>query len=438
MSVELTVKKLGINGEGISYHNKKIVFIPGALKDEVVEVEFTKEEPTYIEAEVKKIITKSPDRKLPLCRIQKYCGGCPLMTLEYAKQLEYKKEMVQEAIEKYAEIKVDVEDCVPNPNIYNYRNAIKLPVRYFDGQLAVGMYKRNSNKFVKIGFCDVQEKALNKMVKEILVLLNEYKVRDYFYQTKTGCRYLILRQFNGEAQLTLVMGKDEFIKKELVDKLLQIEGLVSVNTSKNTQNDNHHIFGEGIRNVGGKKKIKANLKGKEYLLSPKAFFQLNTAQTVNLYDKIKELIGTDNNLLLDVYAGVGSIGLYLSDCAKDIKGLEIEKTAVMDANENAKKQKVTHAKYIAGDAYLNIKNIAKNAAIDVFVVDPPRIGLDDMTVESIIKGKPKKVVYVSCNPSTLGKDLFTLKKYYKISRCIPFDMFSHTPHVETLVLLERK
>jgi len=436
-NIELSVKKLGINGEGIAYYQKKPVFIEGALANEEVLAYDLENHGNYYSAKVSKILKESPDRVKPVCKIYDRCQVCSLMPLKYEKQLQAKKDLLIESVNKYANYKLEINDVIKADPTINYRNSIKLPFFNLKDKLAVGLHKRDTNHYIYLKDCIVQDKEINRVVQEILPILDNYRYRAYDKKTKLGLRYLLVRSFSNEIMVTFVVGKNTKILDEVLDKIFDLKGVVSVNVTTNTKNSNEIVV-EPIQTVRGKKSINAKYNDFEFKVSPESFMQLNTVQAIKMYDKVKTLLGTNNKMVLDLYSGVGSITNYVADCSEKIVGIELSKAATKDAKENAKKHRVNNAEFVAGDVEEVIKRYAKNKDIDAIIVDPPRVGLSDFTIESIIKSKTKKLIYISCNPSSLAKDLHTLLKYYDIKHTTLVDMFAHTMHVETVMLLERK
>ncbi|MDR1781787.1 MAG: 23S rRNA (uracil(1939)-C(5))-methyltransferase RlmD [Bacilli bacterium] len=434
---EIEIKKIGINGEGIGYLDKTVVFVENALVNEVVTLKDIVNHKGYFTAKVDKYINKSKDRIKPKCKYFNKCQVCSLMPLKYNKQLVIKEELVKESLIKYAGIEVEDISVYQADNQFNYRNSIKLPFFNVKDKLALGLYLRNTNHFVYLNDCVVQDNKINDSIKQLLAILDEYRYKAYDKKTKIGLRYLVMRVFNDEIMITLVTGKNTRLIDEVIDKIMNIDNVVSLNQSTNTKNI-HEIFVEPIKNIAGKKSINVRFDKYTYKLSSDSFFQLNTNQALKLYQLIKDYLGNNNDFILDLYCGIGSITTYINECAKEIIGIEINKSAIRDAKENAKKHRITNTKYVCGDVEEKIKTYAKNRKVDAIIVDPPRTGLSENTINSIIKSKTNKLIYVSCNPATLAKDLNILLDYYNLIDISIVDMFAQTAHVESVVLLIKK
>lgn len=435
---KMRIIKIGINGEGIGYVNKIPVFVEGAMVDELVEIEILEKFPNYMKAKTVRVIEKSEFRVKPRCTLSDKCGGCALMICDYSKQLDYKKELLRETLKKYADIDSShLEDVIANPNPYHYRNQCKLPTKWLKGTLYSGMYEANSGRLVYMDECMVHEKGLDRVRMALMKVLNQFEFRDYNDKIERGIRNIVIRGFDGKYQCTLVTGKMK-IEEEVVDAILKIEGIKSLYQNINISKKNIEIFGKEFVHLGGTKTLELKIDGIVLRLSPASFFQLNLEQAKNLYRTAISLLEPCGTLV-EAYSGIGAISLLAKDKAEKIIGIEYSRDAVKNANNNAR---LNHCedkvKFMCGDAGEEMKYIAKNGDIDALIVDPPRAGLDDAMIENIIRSKPKQVIYISCNPATLAKNLNDLKKKYDVKRIIPFDMFSHTPHIESIVLLERK
>ncbi len=432
---EIKVVKTGINGEGIGYEGRTPIFIEGALKEEVVDIEVIESYPKYKKAKATAIHKRSIHRKEPECKYQERCGGCSLMICNVSEQTSIKKELVKEALVKYG--KVDgqkIESVIQNPNPLYYRNQCKLPIQWSRGQLRSGLYEPKSNHLIAADTCLVHEKGLDDIRQSIMKILNKHKVRDYNEMSRKGFRNLAIRGFHGKFQCTFVTGKME-IDRAIIEDCMKVEGVESLYQNINTKRKTHEIFTSQFIHLAGEEKISLKMGGYELKLSPASFFQLNTTQAENLYNLVHSLI-SPCDFLVEAYSGIGAISLYVSDKAKQIVGIESNPDAVKNAQENAQLNQKSNVRFECGDAAKELSKLSEK--IDALIVDPPRTGLSDEMLKAILKAKPKQFIYISCNPATLGKNLLELKKEYKVKRVIPIDIFSQTPHVETCVLLSHK
>ncbi|MPN12397.1 23S rRNA (uracil-C(5))-methyltransferase RlmCD [bioreactor metagenome] len=267
-------------------------------------------------------------------------------------------------------------------------------------------------------------------------MLNKNKVKSYDAKVQQGIRFMILRGFDHHFQCTLVTG-DEPLNESVADELINIPDLVSLNQSINTTKDSYELFGSQVTCLRGSKGIDVQLGQYHYRLSPKAFFQLNVYQAEKIYLQVASHI-KNAGLVVDAYCGIGSMTMFLKDQAKRVIGIENNKDAIRDAVVTARLNNAVNCEFIAGDAAEQLKRISQKHSIDVLVVNPPRSGMSDDMLESVMLTKAKQLLYVSCNPSTLAKNLAVLGKHYRIDKISPFDMFSYTPLVETVVSLYRK
>lgn len=436
--MRVTIKKMGINGEGIGYIDRLPVFVPGALLNEEAEIKVTERTQRYARAKVEKIIKRSEKRVKPPCAIQHRCGACPYMVCEYAEQLRFKRDNLRQSLIKYAQIDPKlIAPVQPSPAQLHYRNQFKLPVGMQEGKLVNGMYMPNSNIFVPMETCLIHEEGLEAMRKAILEVLNQHALRPYDWHQKRGLRHLIVRGFEGSYQCTLVTGEEQ-LPQELIDALLQLEGLVSLWQSIQTAKKTPDIFGPKMILLGGQRSLTMHLHGLRIPVSPRSFFQLNTAQAANLYACIDDMIAPGRKRIVEAYSGIGGISMYLKDKAEEVIGIEIIKDAVLDARKAAERNGIKNVEFICADAADKLTYLAKKKNIDVLVVDPPRSGLDELMLETICRSRIAKIIYVSCNPSTLAKNLAVLSERYDVSRIVPFDMFPHTANLETIVQLERR
>lgn len=430
--MQVKINKMGINGEGIAYYNNKVVFIDGCFLHEVVEIKDLVLMGGYYKATLDKIIVKSPYRMKASCPSYKKCRACSLMELKYPQQLAYKKAQLQEALYKYAKISSDlVENIEPTKNL-NYRNQLKLPIKMVNGKLVTGMYEANSNRLVVVNKCIVHEEGLEEIRKHVLNVLNKYKLKAYDHKQLKGYRYLVIRGLDNKYQVTLVTGKEK-IKNEVVEDLKKIKNVVSIYQNINTTKK-VDIMTDDFRHLAFNKTLDFEIDNIKLELLPNSFFQLNKLQAINLY---KEAIGLikDCGLLVEAYCGIGTMSLMASHKCERIIGIEYIDNAIRNAKHMAKLNGINNVEFICGDAAKTMRKI--NDKIDYLLVDPPRTGLNDEMLEAIKKKRPKNIIYISCNPSSLGKNINELKMY-EVKKVKGFDMFSQTPHVECLCLLTLK
>lgn len=406
----LNVYSLDHQGRGIAKVDNKIIFIPNTLPGEEVEVKITAEKKNFLLGESLKILKMSEERKIPICPHFYECGGCDLMHIDYEEELNYKETKVKDIIKKFASLNPEIiKPIIKNSDRYNYRNKVTFKI---DKDL--GFYSKNSNDIVKIDYCYIIDERINEIVRYINSHID-----------LTDVKQLIVRKSLTGDDLMVIF---ELKKETNIDKLKKLHAYA---TSVYIKLNNKYEL------IAGDKYIKENLTDLTFLISPDSFFQVNTKQAEVLYNKVKDYLNPNKNeVLLDLYSGTGTIGMFLSKYVKEVISVEINKYACRDAIENAKNNRINNIKFINDDA---MKYLQKNdKKIDVLVVDPPRSGLEKQTVDKMLEMNLKKIVYVSCDPITLARDLNLLKEKYNIIEVTPVDMFPNTYHVECVVLLAAK
>ncbi|WGG46244.1 23S rRNA (uracil(1939)-C(5))-methyltransferase RlmD [Rossellomorea sp. DA94] len=443
----LTIKKIGINGEGVGFFKRKIVFVPGALAGEEVVVEVTKVHPKFTEARIKKIRKKSPQRVKAPCPVYELCGGCQLQHLSYEGQLDAKRDILLQSLERHTKLKLEDMDIRPTigmDNPWHYRNKSQFQVGTQNGKAIAGLYSMNSNKLIDIDECIVQHPLTNKVTNEIKRIINDFNIPVFDEKKKKPILKTIVTRVGfetGEVQVVLVTSEKKIPRKELLISEIQkrLPEVVSIAQNINPQKT-ALVFGDETIHLSGKESIEERLEEFTYELSARAFFQLNPIQTSKLYNEAKKAAAlTGEEKVVDAYCGVGTIGLWLADGAKEIRGMDVIKEGIDDAKKNAKKFGVEHAEYFVGGAEtLMPKWKNEGWRPDVVVVDPPRTGCDNKLLDTLKEVKPKTFVYVSCNPSTLAKDIDYLKKQYRVDYLQPVDMFPQTAHVEVVAKLVLK
>ncbi|WP_078429201.1 23S rRNA (uracil(1939)-C(5))-methyltransferase RlmD [Alkalihalobacterium alkalinitrilicum] len=441
----LTIKRLGINGEGVGFFKRKIVFVPGALPGEVVVAEVTKVNPKFAEAKVKKIRKPSPDRVNPPCPVYDKCGGCQLQHLSYEGQLREKKDIVRQAFERHTRLdpnKLPLQDTIGMEDPWNYRNKSQLQVGKQKEKVLAGLYGMNSHELIDISECMIQHPMTNTVTQQVKSILEDLNIPIYNEKKHKGIIRTIVTRVafaTGQIQLVLITTQQDIPKKDLLideikRRLPEVTSILQNVNGKKTS----LIFGEETIHLAGEEVIQETLGDVSFELSARAFFQLNPLQTVKLYDEVKKAAQlTGSEKVVDAYCGVGTIGMWVAKDAGEVRGMDIIAEAIDDANANAKKHDINNAHYVVGKAEKWLPKWVKEGwKPDVVIVDPPRTGCDDALLRTIIEVKPKKMVYVSCNPSTLAKDVNQLMRAgFKLKLVQPVDMFPHTSHIENVALL---
>lgn len=376
-----------------------------------------------------------------ICKYHKKCGGCSYIESEYAKTLNIKQRYVENLLGQYWK----VSKIIGMENPYYYRNKVHAAFgRDRKGNVISGIYEEDSHRIINIDKCMIENELADEMIGYIKSLLKSFKIKVYDEDTGFGLlRHILIRtgHVTGQVMVVLVLSspilpsKNNFAKV-LKEKFPQIATIViNVNDKKTSM-----VLGERDIVIYGKGYIEDILCGKKYRISPQSFYQINSVQTEVLYQKAVEFAGLKGNeRVIDAYSGIGTIGMTVSDYAKEVLCVELNQSAVKDAIANAKANQVKNVRFVCDDAgRFMVKMAEQGQKADVVLMDPPRAGSDEKFLSSIVKLGPEKVVYVSCNPETLARDLrYLVKKGYEVTRACPVDMFPFSGHVESVVLLTK-
>ena len=441
--MELEITSLGTNGEGVGRHDGLTVFVEGALPDEKIFAEVKETKKNYAVARLVKILRESGDRVKPFCPIYEKCGGCQLQHLNYDAQLKWKRQQVIDAVEHIGKIKgVEILDTLGMENPLRYRNKMQFPVARQKGDLVIGCYARGSHQIIDTNSCLIQREGMDEVLAAVKKILQKFNVAAYDEDTHRGVlRHVMSRiGFNGELMIVLVTAtKNLPAEKNIVRAIChELPKVTSVQQNIQTYHNNV-ILGRETKILYGKPTIKDRIGNLTFNISARSFFQVNTAQAEVLYNvalKFAELTGRET--VIDAYCGIGTITSFLAKSARKVYGIEIVPTAIDDAKKNARENNVRNAEFIVGDAVKVIPRLYREGVrADVVIVDPPRAGCDKKVLETFAAMSPSKIVYVSCNPATLARDLSILRELGYITKKIqPVDMFPFSSHVESVTLLE--
>ena len=435
---------IGQGGVGIGKFEGFTVFVDGGLVKDKIKVKITKSKKNYAVGDIVEIIEPSPYRVERKCSKElKDCGGCQIQELDYQEQLNIKTNEVKQVISRIGKL----EDVVVHPALgmeepFRYRNKAQFPIQKVDGSPVIGFYKKKSHDIIPTDQCIIQHDVNDKIIKIIKTYIRAYKVSVYDEKTHTGVlRHLVTKVGFTSKEVMVVLvanGRKLPYLNELASVLKEnIPGfktlVVNVNREKTNVilgNENSVIYGDG--------KINDNIGDLVFEISPLSFFQVNPVQTEVLYNKALEYAALgENDTVFDIYCGIGTISLFLAQRAKKVYGIEIVEEAIKDAKRNAEINNLDNVEFYVGKAEDVVPKMYKQGKrANVVVVDPPRKGCDEKVLDTIVSMQPDRVVYVSCNPSTLARDLAYLnEKGYKSLEVQPVDMFPHSVHIENVALI---
>lgn len=443
--ITLEIGGLSSEGYGVGKDEGFTFFVKGALPGEKIEAKIIKLTKTYGIARLMNIIKVSEDRTKPRCSSYKRCGGCHLQHMSYKKQLEYKSEKVSETLGRIGKIQLDESiSCIGMDNPYRYRNKSQMPAAMLNGKPVFGFYADRSHDIVPITDCLILREENREIVEEITAFIDENKISIYDETSHKGLvRHLVIRESfqNNSLLVCLVINGNKLTQSErLIDKLSKKPNIAGILINCNRERTNV-ILGEKTTLIYGEEYIYDVLGGLTFRISIKSFFQVNPVQTEVLYRKAIEYgnISKDDTVL-DAYCGIGTISLLAAMKAKKVYGVEVVAEAIQDANYNSRVNGIDNTEFIQGKAEDVIESfIEKGVIIDIVIVDPPRKGCDVKFLKAVTDLKPKKFLYVSCNPSTLARDLNYLAEYgYEVTKVQAVDCFPMTWHVESIVLMTRQ
>lgn len=443
----VNIEDTGTGGEGIARIDGYTLFVKDAVRGDECRVRITKAHDNFAFARLMEVISPSPHRVTPVCPVAKRCGGCTVMMADYEEQLRFKENKVKNNLEKIGKV-TGFELCpiIGMDEPYHYRNKAQFPMGLSsDGRIISGFYAGRTHVIIENDKCYIGVHENEEILEIIKKFMEEKNILPYDETTFKGLiRHVMIRKafVTGEIMVCLIINGDKIpFSKELVERLCRVEGMTSISISKNKDNTNV-IMGKSIENLYGKGYITDYIKDIKFNISPKSFFQVNPVQTEKLYGKALEFAGlTGNETVWDLYCGIGTISLFLARSAKKVYGVEIISDAIRDARHNAKINNITNAEFFVGKSEEILPEYYKKHGgyADVIVVDPPRKGCDQALLNCIVEMKPERLVYVSCDSATLARDVkFLSENGYEVRKVQPVDMFPHTYHVETCVLLSHQ
>lgn len=444
--IELTITGMTSEGNGVGKTNDGMaVFVPTTAIGDVIKCKLVKLNKSFAYGISDEIINPSLDRISSDCKVYKKCGGCTFRHISYEAELKIKDNLVRDAFKRIGKLDIPFENILGCQEQNYYRNKAQYPVAQQDGKAVCGFYSKRSHRIVNYTACKLHPPVFENIVNLIIDYVNNNNITAYDEKTNKGLlRHIYIRQgYNSnEIMVCLVLTEPSVsIFKELADKLIfNFSDIKSIILNINSKNTNVILDNKNIT-IFGKDYISDIFCGNIIELSPLSFYQVNTKQAERLYAIAKEYAGlTGKETLIDLYCGTGTIGLFMADMCKRLIGCEIVSEAIKNAKHNALINNINNAEFYCGDAGKTAEMLAEsNIKPDVIVVDPPRKGCDELTLSSIIKMSPEKIIMISCNPATAARDAaFLAERGYTPVKARAVDLFARTGHVETVVLMSRK
>lgn len=443
---EIEIIDMADTGSGVGKIDLMTVFVEGAITGDIANVKIDLVKKNYASGKAISFVKNSDFRINTKCPVAIDCGGCQIQHMDYNEQLNMKTNMVKQVLKRIGKLEnVVVEDTIGMQDPYFYRNKAQFPVANNNGVIEMGFYKKKSHEIVAFDDCFIQDPLNKEILKCVKEYMQENNISAYDEKTHSGfVRHVVTKvgRYTKQVMVVIVTASSKIDNiSSLVEKLKsRIEGFYTLVQNINKDKTNR-ILGFKSKIHYGNGYIFDKIGNLKFKISPLSFFQVNPIQTKVLYDTALEFADlSSSEVVFDIYSGIGSISLFLAQKAKSVIGVEIVEDAVEDAKENAKLNGVKNVEFYLGKAEEVIPRLYKEGNVaDVVVVDPPRKGCDALVLDTMIKMNPKKIVYVSCNPATLARDINYLKDFgYKVEKVQPVDMFPHSMHVECVVGIRRK
>ena len=441
---ELHIDRLGTSGEGVGRHENFTIFVPHALPGETISAVIEDVKSSYARGRIKQILHESVDRAAPLCALYEECGGCQLQHLSYEAQLRAKRAQVVDALTHIGKLpQIPVRETLRAEEPWNYRNKMQFPIGRNSGKIVIGCFAQGSHTIINTENCHIQRAENNNLANTAREIAEQLHIPVYNEDTHKGVlRHIVGRVGRSNDLMAVIVTATKQLPraKDYVRMMRErLPNLVSVHQNIQTYRNNV-IMGRDTQLLWGRPTIIDSLGQLNFHISPRSFFQVNTRQAERLYEQTlsyADLHGTET--VIDAYCGTGTITLFLAQKARKVYGIEIVQPAILDARKNARDNHVKNAEFIVGDATTVMPALYKQGIRpDVVVVDPPRAGCTETVLRTFANMKPQRIVYVSCNPATLARDLAILKDLgYAAQEVQPVDLFPQTSHVETITLLLR-
>ncbi|MBQ9245826.1 23S rRNA (uracil(1939)-C(5))-methyltransferase RlmD [bacterium] len=442
------IDKLINEGQGFAKINGIPVFIDNACPQDVLKIKIKKVNKHFLTAEYVEIIEPSPYRVKPVCSLFNVCGSCTWQHIEYSQQLIQKQNIVKETIKSIAGVDFEVKETIPSPKIQEYRCKVQMPVSQtkVSKRILSGYYKKNSHELINIKYCPMQPEIINKISEYIKENSQNLNITGYNEKNNRGLlRHIVYRLSSDNNNILIVFVLNSNVidnsVKQISEKIMSVFPEVKgICANFNTQKTNV-ILGKSTHKIIGNDFYIEKLDNIKYKVSAGSFFQVNPLCAMQIFNKVKELISDNCTMptILDAYSGVSSFGIWLSSIASKVVSIEEVQSASNDANYNAELNNIKNIEIINGDAGAEFEKLQnRGIKFDVSIIDPPRKGCTDESINNLVKLTSKYIVYVSCNVSTLARDVKKLSEYgFNVKYIQPVDMFPNTSHIETIVMLEK-
>ena len=434
------------DGKGIVKYEGFTYFVNGMITGEVGQIKCIKMLKNYGVGRLIELQKSSPERVNPKCHIYQGCGGCHLMHLSSKGQQEFKTKRVKDCMERIGHLEVDVQPCLMQENPWYYRNKVQMPLGYDkNGQLVTGFYKQRTNDIIACDECLIQNEESNAVIQRVKEIFVKYDIKPYDKTTHQGnIKHILTKKgYHSEEFMLCFITYQKTIKH--IDQIVEtlVQEFPHIKTIIQNINDRHDnvILGDEEKILYGQGYIYDTLLKNQYKISLKSFYQINPIQVEILYQTAIDLAHLNqDSVVLDAYCGIGTIGIYASSFVSKVYGIEIVEQAIEDAKENAMINNIENIKFKCGAVENILEDLIKeeNIAPNIVFVDPPRRGLDKNTIDNILKLRPEKVIYISCNPATMVRDINMMEGEYQIKEIQPVDMFPYTSHVECCSVLYLK
>ena len=438
---EVLIDNYSGTGYGITRIDGQVIFVENVCPEDFVKIKITKLNKNFANAVPVEIIKPSPNRCEPICPMQKVCGSCQLGFVDYDFQLKLKKQFVEDSIKRIGGIDIEINDVIPSPKIKNYRQKIQYPISQTKNskRILAGYYKPQSHDIVNIKYCPIQPSICDEIIEFIREKAPEFGISGYNEKTHKGdLRHVVIRgsEYSEKFLVTLVVNKSLHrnafpLAHEIFEKFDEVTGVCINFNDKKT----NVIMGEKTECVAGVDFVEEKIIDKVFKIGADTFFQVNPKSAENIFKYVKEEVKKfENPTVLDAYAGIATFGIVVSDVAKSVVSVESNKSSIEKAKEVLKENNIENVELFAEDTVKYLKSIKKK--FDITILDPPRKGCTQESLDEAIKHTKKEIIYVSCNPATLARDLkYLTSKGCKIDSIQPFDMFCHTYHVETVAII---